>query len=160
MEGFRFWKIGLYLSVFLLVCCAKTGQPLSVTMDGHWYGSYGESPKSYGEAIYANGKACFYSDDFGLQYREYKIERDSILKIYDDGILDQERILKFLDANTMNQYTIVGHPNNEIKLLSFFRVIDSDIDESKIFSNDTTEQNKFVMGFMLRREQWEMNGKR
>jgi len=76
MESLR-WKLGLVILTLFLFSCLRNADKASSKLDGHWYAVYGDSTKRYGEAIYKNGKACFYSDELGLGYREYRVTADS-----------------------------------------------------------------------------------
>jgi hypothetical protein len=155
MENFRFGKLEV-LFVFVLLCCSKKDRNGVQEINGHWYSSYGGEEESYGEVIYMDGQACFYSFDFGLIYRDYKINRDTIIGIYNQGILDNERRIDFLDINTICQIAVSdGDSTKNHKCMYFYRIKSSDIDSKKIFSLDTAEQNKFIRGFKLRNESWD-----
>lgn len=98
----------LAFGLTLISCYKQKDQIVSHNLNGHWYSIYGDSLRYYGEAVYDNGKACFYSDDFGFQQRRYTLENDSILKIYNGGTLDQERIIEMSDSITMYQKVLLG----------------------------------------------------
>lgn len=135
--------------IFIAFCGCKQNKPNSIT--GVWYGYYGDS-REYGEAIYEAGHACFYSEDGGLIYRDYKEINDSTIGIFNNGTLDHERIVEFKSPNSMVQTVVLNPTFSTAKLqpVFFTRILDSKIDPDKIFKRDTLEQNKFVQEFRYR----------
>lgn len=138
----------LAFGLTLISCYKQKDQIVSHNLNGHWYSIYGDSLKYYGEAVFDNGKACFYSDDFGFQQRGYTLENDSILKIYNRETLDQERIIEMPDSITVYQKVLLG---NGLKQISFHRIEESDLVKSKVVSGDSMELNKFFEGFRRRK---------
>ena len=156
MESVRRKLVSVLLTFFLL-SCLRNPDNASSKLDGHWYAVYGDSRQLYGEAIYKDGHACFYSDYFGLRYRTYKIKSDSILEIYDRQMLDNKCKLSFSNLNAMQQTLVSYEPINVVNgVVNYYKVADAGISYEKLFALDTAEQNKFITGFMLRKAQWEI----
>jgi hypothetical protein len=131
---------------FFLGCQRSTEDKIN----GHWYGFYGDEDESYGEVIFYNGKACYYSTDFGLQYRSYLMINDSLISFYDGETLDHYSKVKFVDKQTMLQSIITGNESTGGNFLSYHRLQESDIDHSKLFHYDTAEQYKFIKEYSYR----------
>ena len=152
MEKLHFWKIAtISLLLFFLFACSKRQERSPNSIKGHWYVTYGDSIKMYGEVIYENNHFCSYSDEFGLVYREFKI-KDSVIEIYNRGKLDHKRLIVFLDSNVMMQ-TLILNDRKAGKPIKYQKI--SPLDIQKIFAGDTTEQSKYIDGFILRKAFWE-----
>jgi len=153
MEGF-YQKVGLVLFWIILCGCSTHYESVFFKIKGHWYAIYGDSLQTYGEAIYKDGRACFYSDDFGLRYRTFKIKLDT-LEIYNDDMLDNSRKLSFPSSETMLQCPIWDNGQNTTgKPISFYKIIDSGVTD-RLWAMDTAEQNRYTDGFSLRKAKWE-----
>lgn len=153
MENLR-WKLVVVVLAIFLFSCLRNADKTTSQLDGHWYAAYGDSTKMYGEAIYRDGNACFYSDEFGLRYRGYRIKDGSILEIYNQNVIDNIRKLSFLSTDSMQQ-SVLESINVVSGVVNFYKITDNAISYEKLFMLDTVEQNKFIRGFMLRKAQWE-----
>lgn len=149
MEIFHRRKLNLItLSlVCLLLGCQHSNED---KINGHWYGLYGDEDERYGEVIFYNGKACYYSTDFGLQYRSYIMVNDSLISFYDGETLDHYSKVKFVDKQTMLQSIIIDGNSIEDNFLTYHRLKESDIDNSRLFQYDTAEQYKFIKEYSFR----------
>lgn len=149
MEGLYKGRLVAFIVLGFLLECSTRSEDLVMKLDGHWYVIYGDSMEMYGEAIYKNGKACFYSDGFGMRFRNYKILNDSILEIYNKDALDHERVFHFVDSLTMTQAYL--QPNSSHKeILVYRKILESDISATKIINQDSLEINKLIVGYMQR----------
>lgn len=130
----------------LLVTCSNQ----SDLIEGHWYVVYGSESDRYGEAIYANGKACFYSEEFGLRYRNYLINDKGYLEIFDDESIDNVRIIEKVSDFIMSQI-LIDENENRIDTLIFYKIQDSGFTYEGVLSSDSTEVLKMIDNFDKRK---------
>lgn len=89
MENIYRWTLA-FSGFFALAVSCNEREDYSQLIEGHWYVLYGKSVDQYGEAVYHKGKVCFYSENFGLRFREYEVDKNGVIRIYDCGEVEDQ----------------------------------------------------------------------